>query len=405
MSGWIERINAALGSPRRNLLLSIVFITVGLIAILVGNSRVNHVRVNRQVDQQVDRLTGEGISRAVSASGQLLSLVFGSDALASMPRARVGLWVYDSGGDGSDGSDGLDGLDQWIEFGAYSDQPIGPRVVVLVHGLDEPGGIWDDLAPKLSEAGFVVVRFDYANDQAISMSAGQCVRSLEMLRDAGVERVDFVCHSMGGLVVRDAITRQRFVDGDHVVGRLITIGTPHGGSPWARLRAVAEMREQVQRFVEADEMDPMQLLGFARDGVGQAGRDLLPESEFFVGLNERGLDDSIKVTCIVGRVVSERGVEIGSVLAGGVMGELIGVRDVEFIGGELEKINAGLGDGVVSMSSAVLDGVEDVVILEANHRGLVRRVELEEAIRKVGGVRAADEPPAIEVVLDRLTEE
>ena len=399
MSGWIERINAAIGSPKRNLLLSAAFVTVGLIAILIGNWRVNKSKIDQGINQQVDRLTGEGISSVVSASSQLLTRVFGSDAMASLPRAAVGLGVYEADGEQSDQPG------QWVEFGDGHQSSIGTRVVMLVHGLDEPGGIWDDLAPKLSEAGYVVVRFDYANDQAISMSAGQCVRSLEMLHDAGVDRVDLVCHSMGGLVVRDAITREKFVDGDLEVGRLITIGTPHGGSPWARLRAVAEMREQVQRFVEADEMNPMQLLGFARDGVGQAGRDLLPESEFYVGLNERVLDESIKVTCIVGRVVSERGIEIGSTLAGGVMGELIGLRDVEFIEGELEKLNAGLGDGVVSMSSAVLDGVEDVVILEANHRGLVRNVELGEAIRKAGGLKAAGEPPAIAVVLDRLAEE
>jgi hypothetical protein len=32
------------------------------------------------------------------------------------------------------------------------------RLVLLVHGMDEPGGIWDDLAPALAAAGHAVAR-------------------------------------------------------------------------------------------------------------------------------------------------------------------------------------------------------------------------------------------------------
>ncbi|MGV6815068.1 MAG: esterase/lipase family protein [Phycisphaerales bacterium] len=384
----IERINRALSSPRRNLMLSAVLVTIGLVAIVIGNWRVGR----QQVDQMTSEVTGEVISSVMGASNQVLMRVFGDEGLGSVPAAWTGLRVY------------VPGENDWRVLDE-GDGP-GERVVLLVHGLDEPGGIWDDLAPELSEAGFVVVRFEYLNDQAIGLSGDALGDALDNLQAVGVRRMDLVCHSMGGLVARDALTREGFEQGDGVdglrVGRLITVGTPHGGSPWARLRAVAEMREQVQRFVEADEMDPMQLLGFVRDGVGKAGEDLMPGSAFLTDLDGRRLDDSIQVTCLVGRVVEPEAVQWGAMVGGGVLGELIGKREVSVIETELDELNRGLGDGVVPMSSAVLDGVDDVVILGANHRGMVRRVEIGEAVRRVGGLGAGDEPPGIAVILDRL---
>ncbi len=43
--------------------------------------------------------------------------------------------------------------------------------VVLVHGLDEPGGLFDELTPALEQAGFRAVEFRYPNDQAITRSS------------------------------------------------------------------------------------------------------------------------------------------------------------------------------------------------------------------------------------------
>ena len=217
--------------------------------------------------------------------------------------------------------------------------------------------------------------------------------------------MDMVCHSMGGLVSRDAMTREEFAGAGIVVERYVTIGTPHGGSPWARMQAVSEMREQVQRWIESDDLNPKRLLGFARDGVGQAGVDLLPGSDFLKELNSRSMPDGVVTTCIVGRMTKEQGDGIGLAVANSMLIDLLGASEASAIADELEKLSKELGDGVVPMSSAVLDGVEDVVILQANHRALIRNVELGEAMRQLGGLPSSDEPPAVAVVLDRLRRE
>lgn len=374
--GTIER---ALSRPGRNLMMSAVLVLVGLVAIVIGNLRSG--------SDQLDQAYAEGINTTIAVCTQALVAVFGEPGQGDQQQRGLRVYIQEL--------DGWAGLDELGE-------PMAGRVVVLVHGLDEPGGIWDQLAPALSSEGHTAVRFDYANDQPIALSAGSFLESLDELRERGVGSIDLVCHSMGGLVVRDAITREGFVDRQIEVERLITIGTPHGGSPWARLRAVAEIREQVQRWLESDDLDPKLLLGFARDGVGEAGTDLLPGSDFLVELDRRAMDPEIEITCIVGRTVGGQTSDMGSMMTTGMLHDLIGPRDAGVIQKELTKLANELGDGVVPMSSAVLDGVSDVVVLEANHRSLVRNIELGEAVRQLSGLPKSDMPPAIEVVLDRL---
>jgi pimeloyl-ACP methyl ester carboxylesterase len=384
LKDFVNGIERAIGSPRRNIAIALVLIALGMIAVMVGNSR--------QAQLKVEQAYRDGLNAAIQGSVQVLGAVFGEDGLGSVEPSALGLRVYVPGAGGEG---------RWADI----EGELGDRVVVLVHGLDEPGGIWDDLAPALAGEGHVVVRFEYPNDQAIALSGASLLGGFGELSERGVERLDLVCHSMGGLVARDALTRDGFGKTGLGVEHLVTIGTPHGGSPWARLRAVAEIREHAQRWVESEDMDPKRLLGFARDGVGQAGRDLLPGSDFLVDLDTRSLPEGIEVTCIVGRLTTAQGMETGKLLAAGTLRDVVGADDASAIMGAIDRLGREFGDGVVPMSSAVLDGVSDVVILEANHRSMVRRVELGEMIRQGVGMGASAEPPAIEVVLEWLKEE
>ena len=105
--------------------------------------------------------------------------------------------------------------------------------MVLVHGLDEPGGIWDQLAPALYQDGHTVLRFDYRNDQAIVRSGDALGDSLRALRRDGISDLDLVCHSMGGLVARELLSRDEYREIGLRVRTMVTLGTPHHGSPWA----------------------------------------------------------------------------------------------------------------------------------------------------------------------------
>lgn len=343
-------------------------------------------------DERIDRAQATLIANGVSGIARGVVNTLGELDLRSSPD-WAGLRVYDH---------------EKHTWRTLDESPaIGAHPVLLIHGLDEPGGIWDQLAPALADDGHAVIRFDYENDQAISVSADALQVAMGELRDAGVERLDLVCHSMGGLVARDAISRERFPQLGLGIGTMVTLGTPHKGSPWARLRAIAEMREQVQRWAESDDLDPGRLLGFARDGDGRAGIDLMPGSEFLRSLDERTLPAGMRVICVVGRSDQPTTLAgtLGSLSARTALRELVGEEQAGVMLDEVERVGQELGDGVVPVSSAVMDGADEVIIVQANHRGMIRTIELEQRVRQNMTLPPAKAPPAIEIVVQRLHRE
>lgn len=302
--------------------------------------------------------------------------------------------------------------DAWLPI-ADVDEPPPSGAVLLVHGLDEPGDIWDDLAPRLAEAGHPVLRFDYPNDQPAAASADLLLAGLRELRARGVEDVAIVAHSMGGLISRDALTRPGAADAPldgataaipadlPAVTRLITIGTPNAGSPLAPLRGIGELREQLARI--GDELpwrDPSALLAFRADGLGEAGDDLTPGSPYLEDLNARPLPP-VPMTVIIGTASPVTADQCRAAMRGAGAAGLIGEDWAERIDEFCAEIIDTVGDGVVTVDSARLDGVDDTVYLAANHRSMVRRIGAFDTARRIAG-QPDVEPPGIEVILDRL---
>ncbi len=271
---------------------------------------------------------------------------------------------------------------------------MGPgHLVVLVHGLDEPGTVWDEVAIALDADGFAVARFEYPNDQAIAESAPMLYSSLMRFGKRGVLSVDLVGHSMGGLVSRDVLTRTTMYNGDAggsvaagrpAVERLVTIGTPNAGSDWAKYRWVGEAREQAARLFTGAPVAPSESVRTP----GRAGFDLLPDSTFLKELNARPLPRGLAWTIIVGRMMDPASAP-------------------RFVKSAYLATADSVGDGVVAVDSARLAGVDDVVELVGNHRTMLVTISIAGAVRSVTGepepqTPAASVPVAIPVIIDRL---
>ncbi len=248
--------------------------------------------------------------------------------------------------------------------GSNGGNPHGrPFRILLVHGLDEPGDIWADLLPALAAAGFDSWEFRYPNDQAIDRSTDLLASSWSEL-PADLPWV-LIGHSMGGLVIRDFVTRYRhpvmepaietMLEGA-LVRAVILAGTPNQGSDWARLRVLLELRDQ---WAAGRELGFSPLAGL-QDGTGAAKIDLQPGSAFLADLNARPWPQAVQL---------------------------------RIIGGVLTLSAPALGDGVVTPDSLMLDGALPPIMVTASHRGMLARF-----------FETDDEPPAIPLIMTLLDE-
>ena len=133
----------------------------------------------------------------------------------------------------------------------------------------------------------------------------------------------------------------------------------------------------------------------------------MPDSAFLEQLNERSIPDGIRVVCVVGRTDTPSTLvgTLSNASARSMLRDIVGENQSRRILSQVEALGAELGDGVVPCSSAVMDGATDVVIVHANHRGMIRTIELEERVRAETNLPGRDRTPAIRVVLDRLRRE
>ncbi len=261
-----------------------------------------------------------------------------------------------------------------------------PRIV-LVHGLDEPGTIWNDLVPSLEEAGFDVWEFRYPNDQGIDRSADLLAKHWPQLEP---ERpVILIGHSMGGLLVRDFVSRLRHpegaasgVDGAAVTG-VILVGTPNQGSEWARLRVWLELREQLAIGMDGR----FSLFASLRDGTGAAKIDLRPGSPFLRELDEREWPTRVPVRIIGGILLDPPPAMTAGLEAIGA-----GLNSAELSGalrGWWSDIGDELGDGVVPVASLTFQDAPPPILVSASHRGMLARFFANDP-----------EPPAIPYIVD-----
>lgn len=136
---------------------------------------------------------------------------------------------------------------------------VTPRPVVapvlLLHGYLATRGSVHLLEERLTELGHVVMTYRLGSVHLgdIRESAGYIARKVESLAvQTGVDQVDIVAHSMGGLVALDYLKRQ---GGHRRVRRLVLLGTPTLGT-WSAL------------------------FGLATIPLGRASLQLLPGSSF-----------------------------------------------------------------------------------------------------------------------------
>jgi len=123
--------------------------------------------------------------------------------------------------------------------------------VLCVHGFTQDGTNFFPIRRALHARGRVTeaVTLGWPPRELAAYARVLERRLYRILWQTGAERVDVVCHSMGGLVLRAVLARHPGLGAR--IGRVVTIGTPHRGTGAAR-GAVLSLPETRVMHVRAD---------------------------------------------------------------------------------------------------------------------------------------------------------
>ena len=267
------------------------------------------------------------------------------------------------------------------------------RLVVLIHGLDCNRSNWGPMSDLLQKEGFQVATFTYPSDGPIEDSVALLAQEMQAVRDEFTTlRVSMIAHSMGGLVAR------AYLEGDDYAGNvdhLILLGTPNQGSRWAPYRVGLEFREHWSLWRSEADWSPTWII---TDGLGEAGRDLKPESRFLTQLNARPRRAGVRYTIVAGnhnltRRLSADAIDSTANVSPESARTWWGLRHISsglHDAADSVRNKPGHSDGPVSLKSTELQGVDDYILLPADHNSLYYTVD---------GARA---PAAWSTIQDRL---
>ncbi len=196
----------------------------------------------------------------------------------------------------------------------------GPReYVVLLHGLGRTHRSLEKLAARLSSQGYSVVNVEYPTlKQSIEYLADEALHpEIERIRRSSPDKIHFVTHSMGGIVVRYYLQHHPLEN----LGRVVMLSPPNQGS---------------------ELVDHMKSIPLIEKLLSPAARELGTDRE------------SLPVK--LGRPAFELGVIAGKKSHNPLNSLIIDGPD----------------DGTVSVKSARIAGMDDFLLLPYSHRSILK---------------------------------
>ncbi|HVN96643.1 MAG TPA: alpha/beta fold hydrolase [Syntrophorhabdaceae bacterium] len=189
---------------------------------------------------------------------------------------------------------------------------VSSHYVVLLHGLARTSGSMQGLEEYLLRQGYQVLNIDYPSRKYGISKLARLIRDEIILKTAGAEKVDFITHSMGGIILRYIQKNYPLPN----LGRVVMLSPPNHGSE------------------VVDKLGSLWIFGYIN---GPAGREL--------ATNKDG------ITQTLGKVNFELGV-------------ITGDRSINWIN---SLMIPGKDDGKVSVESAKIDGMTDFLVVHVSH--------------------------------------
>lgn len=177
--------------------------------------------------------------------------------------------------------------------------------VVMIHGYQSNGDIFENLIGYLDSKGYECIPFNYDSIKGIAHGSGELKDFLQqqklvyLSKGIQVGRFDLIAHSMGGLVARYYTCSREYIK-NHDIKKIIFISVPHKGSPIASLGA---------EYFE-----------------GQGILDLIPDNPLFThilpSMINKGLNNTIQTGNIIAQYDEVVGITNASLDEWGIKTEL-----------------------------------------------------------------------------------
>ncbi|MHC4813494.1 MAG: esterase/lipase family protein [Planctomycetota bacterium] len=249
--------------------------------------------------------------------------------------------------------------------------PPGEPMVLLIHGLDSGPQSMVALREYLDEAGFHTGVFVYANDEAIDITGKALSKKLHDFKKRHGDRpIYLVTHSMGGLVSRYMLEMPGLDPGN--VNMLVMLGTPNHGSQVAAARFLTDFGRFLKRGATKEAAASV-----LKDGLGEAGWDLRPDSLLLTELNARKRNPRVQYRSILGTgaPMSDREfadfkeslLELSETTSWTSTTTPWLKKKLQ----DMDELVNGKGDGAVALKRGRLDGVQEVTV-DLGHRGLTQ---------------------------------
>jgi pimeloyl-ACP methyl ester carboxylesterase len=201
---------------------------------------------------------------------------------------------------------------------AATDRPASRPTVVLLHGLARSRGSMEKMAAALDQAGFRTCNLSYpSTSYPVQELAELLLPAIAACRDGGTDEINFVTHSMGGIIVR-------FLAATHPelpIARVVMLSPPNRGS---------------------ETVDKLGNFGLFKWFNGPAGQEL--------GSGPESLPNRL------GPAPFEAGI-------------ITGDRSINPL---LSMLIPGEDDGKVAVSRAKLEGMRDFLVIHATHPLIMR---------------------------------